>query len=102
MILVAAYQQCRRGGQVAPQPALRCAASVYNTGREQAGILNGYQPRVWRVAAQIVPAIQTAATEAGPQPQGATENEVVAPCQRRSNPRQIGRLKIRHFDPLRA
>ncbi len=23
-------------------------------------------------------------------------------CQRRSNSRQIGRLKIRHFDPLRA
>ena len=79
MILVAAYQQCRRGGQVGPQPALRCAASVYNTGREQAGILNGYQARVWRVAAQIVPAIQTAGIEARSQPSSATENDVVAP-----------------------
>jgi transposase len=26
----------------------------------------------------------------------------LAHCQRRSNSRQIGRLKIRHFDPLRA
>src|SRR4051794_13088355 len=79
MILVAAYQQCRRGGEVAPQPALRCAASVYNTGREQAGILNGYQARVWRVAAQIVPAIQTAGVEAGAPSQSAAENDVIAP-----------------------
>jgi len=59
-ILVAAYQQCRHGGQVEPQAALRCAASVYNTGTEQAGILNGYQAGVWKAAAQIVPAIQVA------------------------------------------
>jgi type IV secretion system protein VirB1 len=78
-ILVAAYQQCRRGGQIAPQAALRCAASVYNTGREQAGILNGYQARVWRAAAQIVPAIQTAGIEPGSQPQSATADDVVAP-----------------------
>src|SRR4051794_14759607 len=78
MILVAAYQQCRRG-QVEPQLALRCAASVYNTGREQAGILNGYQSRAWQAAAQIVPAIQTAGIEAGSKPQSATENDVVAP-----------------------
>jgi type IV secretion system protein VirB1 len=62
MILTAAYRQCLRGdlspGQLGQQAALRCAASVYNTGREQAGILNGYQPGVWRAAAQIVPAIQ--------------------------------------------
>ena len=31
-ILAAAYQQCRRGGPVEEQAALRCAASVYNTG----------------------------------------------------------------------
>ena len=59
-ILVAAYQQCRHRGEVEPQAALRCAASVYNTGTEQAGILNGYQAGVWKVAAQIVPAIQSA------------------------------------------
>ncbi len=71
-ILVAAYQQCRHRGQAEPQLALRCAASVYNTGTEQAGILNGYQAGVWQAAAQIVPAIQAvgrlppAAAEAGP------------------------------------
>ena len=65
VILADAYQRCRHDGTVAEQVALRCAASVYNTGREQAGILNGYQARVWRVAAQLVPAIQTAA-EAAP------------------------------------
>jgi type IV secretion system protein VirB1 len=59
-ILVAAYLRCRHGGQVDPQAALRCAASVYNAGNEQAGILNGYQARVWKAAAQIVPAIQVA------------------------------------------
>ena len=42
VILSEAYQRCRRDGAVAEQPALRCAASIYNTGREQAGILNGY------------------------------------------------------------
>src|ERR1700712_292407 len=46
-IIGAAYEQCLHG-KVAPtaaeeQSALRCTASVYNTGREQAGILNGYQ-----------------------------------------------------------
>lgn len=79
-VLVAAYQQCRRGGQIEPQAALRCAASVYNTGREQAGILNGYQARVWRVAAQIVPAIQTATLDTSVPP----SDDVVAPAPRRS------------------
>ena len=59
-ILADAYQRCRRNGSVDEQAALRCAASVYNTGKEQAGIVNGYQARVWRVAAQLVPAIQIA------------------------------------------
>jgi type IV secretion system protein VirB1 len=63
-ILVAAYQQCLHGNEHASpaeqQAALRCAASEYNTGDEQAGIFNGYQPGVWRAAAQIVPAIQLA------------------------------------------
>lgn len=60
VILADAYQRCRRNGTVEEQVALRCAASVYNTGRETAGITNGYQARVWRVAAQLVPAIQIA------------------------------------------
>jgi hypothetical protein len=64
LILVAAYQQCLHGNDhpdpVDQQTALRCAASVYNTGDERAGILNGYQSDVWRTAAQIVPAIQLA------------------------------------------
>ena len=60
VILADAYQRCRRNDTIEEQAALRCAASVYNTGREQAGIANGYQARVWRVAALLVPAIQTA------------------------------------------
>ena len=81
-ILVAAYQQCRHGGQVAPQIALRCAASVYNTGSEQNGILNGYQAKVWRAAALIVPAIRTANTE---QPAIASD-DVFAPQPRSHSP----------------
>lgn len=80
-ILTEAYLRCRRGGDVAEQPALRCAASIYNTGREQAGILNGYQARVWRTAAQLVPAIQSAAS-AGPLPPGIAPDDVVAPSPR--------------------
>lgn len=68
LILVEAYRQCLHGGRGATQPeqqaALRCAASVYNTGREQAGLLNGYQARVWKAAAQVVPAIQIAGPDA--------------------------------------
>lgn len=79
-ILAAAYQQCLRGnpapGQAEQQAALRCAASVYNTGREQAGILNGYQARVWKAAAQVVPAIEIAA--ANPQA-AATPADVATP-----------------------
>lgn len=77
VILAEAYQRCRRDGAVAEQAALRCAASVYNTGKEQAGIVNGYQARVWRTAAQIVPAIQFAAgAEAS---HGIAPDDVVAP-----------------------
>lgn len=67
-ILVEAYQRCQHGGTTEPQAALRCAASVYNTGREQAGIRNGYQARVWRVAARIVPAIEVAQAASDPEP----------------------------------
>ena len=78
-ILVAAYQQCRRGGQIEPQAALRCAASVYNTGTEQAGILNGYQAHVWKAAAQIVPAIQVAGKLPPAPAQPSTDDTVAAP-----------------------
>ncbi len=81
VILVEAYQRCRHDGAVAEQAALRCAASVYNTGKEQAGILNGYQARVWHVAAQLVPAIQSAAS-AAPVPPGIAPDDVVAPLPR--------------------
>ncbi len=89
-IIAAAYEQCLHG-KVAPtaaeqQVALRCTVSVYNTGREQAGILNGYQGKVWRVAAQMVPAIQTALADAPAQPQDPAANEVVAP---RPRPRSL-------------
>ena len=76
-ILTAAFQQCRRRGLVEEQAALRCAASIYNTGSEQNGILNGYQAKVWRAAALIVPAIRTAAA-AAEQP-SISPDDVVAP-----------------------
>lgn len=85
IILTEAYQRCRHGGAVAEQPALRCAASVYNTGKEQAGITNGYQPRVWHVAAQLVPAIQLAA-DAKPAP-GIAADDIATPAPRA--PRQM-------------
>jgi type IV secretion system protein VirB1 len=82
MILVAAYQQCLRGNPTPSgaeqQAALRCAASVYNTGDDHTGIVNGYQAGVWRAAAQIVPAIQLSATGTLPSPP-ATLKDVVAP-----------------------
>jgi type IV secretion system protein VirB1 len=89
MILTEAYRQCSRGhldpGQAVQQAALRCAASVYNTGDEQAGIANGYQPGVWRAASEIVPAIQSA-LRTGPSPPTAPA-EMVAPEPRRPPPR---------------
>jgi type IV secretion system protein VirB1 len=88
-ILVAAYKQCLHGNERATpteqQAALRCAASIYNTGREQAGILNGYQPRVWRAAEQIVPAIQLGAAGNPPSPPAKPE-DVVAPVPRSPSP----------------
>jgi len=58
---------------------------VYNTGREQAGLLNGYQAHVWRVAAQIVPAIQIAG-DAPSAPTPATPEDIAAPSPRRLPP----------------
>jgi hypothetical protein len=89
LILTWAYQRCLRGSanpnDAQQQAALRCAASVYNTGDDQAGILNGYQADVWRAAAQIVPAIQFSATGTVPSPQVAQE-DVVAPEARSAPP----------------
>lgn len=88
-ILVAAYQRCLHGNEHATpteqQAALRCAASIYNTGHEQAGILNGYQPRVWHAAEQIVPAIQFGAAGKPPSPT-ANPEDVVAPVPRPPSP----------------
>ena len=78
VILADAYQRCRRNGTIEEQAALRCAASIYNTGKERAGIANGYQARVWRAAALLVPAIQSAAS-ADPLPPGIAPDDVVAP-----------------------
>jgi type IV secretion system protein VirB1 len=61
-IMTAAYRQCQPGRD--EPDALRCMASVYNTGREQAGLLNGYVARVWRAADVVVPAIRKAAEPA--------------------------------------
>ena len=89
LILTRAYRRCLRGSvypnDAQQQAALRCAASVYNTGDDQAGILNGYQAGVWRAAAQIVPAIQFSATGTLPSPPVAPE-DVVAPEPRRPLP----------------
>ena len=89
MILTAAYRQCLHGNAspdgAGQQAALRCAASVYNTGREQAGILNGYQADVWRAAAVVVPAIQVGAAGTVPSPSAASA-DVVAPEPRRPPP----------------
>jgi type IV secretion system protein VirB1 len=84
-ILVPAYQRCLHGNdradRIEQQAALRCAASIYNTGREQAGILNGYQSGVWRAAEQIVPAIQFSAAGNPPSPPAKPE-DVMAPVPR--------------------
>ena len=88
-ILVAAYQRCLHGKEHATpteqQAALRCAASIYNTGHEQTGILNGYQSGVWRAAEQIVPAIQFGAAGNPPSPP-ANPEDVVAPVPRSPSP----------------
>jgi type IV secretion system protein VirB1 len=88
-ILVAAYQRClhqnKRASTDQQQAALRCAASEYNTGDEQAGILNGYQSGVWRAAAQVVPAIQLSGTATLPSPRVAPK-DVVASEPRRPPP----------------
>jgi type IV secretion system protein VirB1 len=92
LILTAAYRQCLHGNDspngTGQQAALRCAASIYNTGREQAGILNGYQADVWRAAAQVVPAIQLSGAGALPSPpvSGAPPEGVVTPEPRRPPP----------------
>jgi type IV secretion system protein VirB1 len=69
-ILTGAYQRCLHGNadptQREQQAALRCTASVYNTGDEQTGILIGYQSGVWRAAAHVVPAIQLAGASSVP------------------------------------
>jgi type IV secretion system protein VirB1 len=89
LILTAAYQHCLRGDASPPgdvqQAALRCAASIYNTGREQMGILNGYQGEVWRAAALVVPAIRFGAASALPSSPAAPE-DVVAPEPHRPPP----------------
>ena len=85
VILADAYQRCRRNGTIEEQAALRCAASIYNTGKERAGIVNGYQARVWRAAALLVPAIQSAAS-ADPLPPGIAPDDVVAPRPRVPSP----------------
>jgi len=86
VILADAYQRCRRNGTIEEQAALRCAASIYNTGKERAGIANGYQARVWRAAAQLVPAIQIAAGAVVPPSPGIAPNDVVAPQPRVAAP----------------
>ena len=83
IILTAAYQRCLHGNPspnpIEQQAALRCAASVYNTGRELAGTLKGYQAAVWRAAAQIVPAIRFAGDNHPIQPPSIPADDVVAP-----------------------
>ena len=92
MILSAAYRRCLRDNinpnGAEQQAALRCAASIYNTGDERAGILNGYQSGVWRAAALIVPAIQFSAAGNPPSPPAKPEG-VVTPVPRRPTPSML-------------
>ena len=63
-ILVNAYQWCQER-QPSANP-LRCMASVYNTGKAQAGERNGYVARIWEAADYVVPAIRQASPVAPP------------------------------------
>ena len=61
VILLEAYRRCR--GEEATSAtsratALRCAASIYNTGNELRGFVNGYTARFQWAAAQIVPSVR--------------------------------------------
>jgi type IV secretion system protein VirB1 len=89
LLLTLAYRRCLRGSvnpnNAQQQAALRCAASIYNTGDAQAGILNGYQSSVWRAAALIVPAIQFGAAGNPPSPPARPE-DVVTPAPRQPTP----------------
>jgi type IV secretion system protein VirB1 len=56
-ILMEAYQECdgyRATTRDQRATALRCAASVYNTGNRSAGFTNGYTDRFERVALRVV------------------------------------------------
>jgi type IV secretion system protein VirB1 len=55
-IIIAAYQRCKLDRD--KFAALRCVTSIYNTRREQVGLMNGYVARVWDIAEQVVPAIK--------------------------------------------
>jgi type IV secretion system protein VirB1 len=56
-ILASAYLQCRDRTRIAAE-ALRCAASLYNSGGiTRAG--SAYAARIWKTAAQVVPSIAT-------------------------------------------
>ncbi|MGE4043371.1 MAG: lytic transglycosylase domain-containing protein [Acetobacteraceae bacterium] len=65
-ILTEAYRRCEPGRT--PLEALRCALSIYNTGRSAAGIINGYVAKVWKAADVIVPAIRSAGPLPSPSP----------------------------------
>jgi type IV secretion system protein VirB1 len=76
-ILIEAYQQCngdRASTRNERATALRCAASVYNTGNQGAGFTNGYTDRFERVALRVVvPSVRdlanpTEATASGSEP----------------------------------
>ncbi len=65
-LMVADYRICLK---VVPAAALRCMASRYNTGDSEKGIGNGYVARLWKAAAQIVPAIGGALPPPANQPE---------------------------------
>jgi len=72
-IMVDAYQWCQ-DRQPSANP-LRCMASVYNTGKPNAGERNGYVARIWAAADHVVPAIR----EALPEKPAAAAAEPAAP-----------------------
>jgi type IV secretion system protein VirB1 len=92
VILLEAYRRCRRGEEATSDTpratALRCAASIYNTGNELRGVESGYTARFEWAAAQIIPSVRellgqpsvtsTSAIDKAPTPPTATGWDVFA------------------------
>lgn len=86
-ILAAAYLQCR-ARRPSAREALRCAASVYNSGGvTPAG--SAYAARIWKTAAQVVPSIAKILAD---DPSGSAANPV--------GKRSAHRPSVTNTDPM--